>query len=195
MNDNFLIRLYSSPETVFTIHEISQTFRAVSYKSVRDRLHYFTKTGKLQRIHRGIYAKPSYNPLELANKLYTPSYISLETVLAKEGVVFQYYETVFLASYLTRTLTVGGTEIQYRQLKGSVLTNTQGIEQRVGYAIASLERAFLDAVYIYKDYHFDNLGVIDWQKIDGLKSIYKSDAFEKRIIGYRKLSKEDYAQH
>lgn len=195
MNDNFLVRLYSRPETVFTVREISQIFRGISYKSVRDRLHYYSKTGKLQRIHHGIYTKPSYNPLELANKLYTPSYVSLETVLAKEGVAFQYYETIFVVSYLTRTMTVGGTDIQYRQLKESVLTNMHGIEEHVGHAIATLERAFLDAVYIYKDYHFDNLGVIDWQKVDEMKSIYKSDAFEKRITGYHKIYQEDYAQH
>lgn len=184
MNDDLILTLYSRPETVFTIEEISQLFPQISYRNLRNRLHYFTRIGKLQRLHQGIYAKEGYNFRELANKVYTPSYVSLETVLATHGIVFQYYETIFMVSYLTRTIDIPPTRIQYRQIKGSVLTNTQGIEQKDGYFIASPERAFLDAVYIYKNYHFDNLGGIDWEKIETLKPIYANHAFEKRVKGY-----------
>ncbi len=187
-----ILKLYGRPETVFTLDEISQLFPDIAYESLRDRLYYFTKVGKLKRPHQGIYAKADYNPLELANKLYKPSYVSLETVLAKGNVVFQYYETIFAVSYLTRTITVNNTSIQYRQIKGEVLTNVEGIEQKDGYFIASLERAFLDAVYIYKNYHFDNLGAIDWQKVKSLKKIYKSRVFEKRVEEYYKDYKKDY---
>ncbi|MBI4066565.1 hypothetical protein HY411_02505 [Candidatus Gottesmanbacteria bacterium] len=195
MTDRLLIQLYRRPETVFPIDQIAQMFPGIPYKSLRDRLSYCTKTGKLIRVRHGIYAKPSYNHLELANKIYTPSYISLETVLAKEGIVFQYYETIFAVSYLTRTVSVAGKDIQYRQIKGIVLTNPHGVEYHDEVAIASRERAFLDAVYIYKDYHFDNLGVIDWQKVDELTPVYRSKTVKKRIAGYRKLYQEDYAQH
>jgi hypothetical protein len=142
-----------------------------------------------------MYSKPGYNMLELANKLYTPSYVSLETVLAKHDVIFQYYETIFLISYLTRKITVNDVHIQYRQLKGEILTNTKGIEQTEGYFVATLERAFLDAVYIYKDYHFDNLGSLNWEKIEILKTIYKNKEFEKRVDAYYHLFKEDYVKH
>ena len=192
MTDRLLIQLYRRPETVFSVDHIAQMFPGITYKSLRHRLSYCTKTGKLLRVRHGIYAKPSYNRFELANTLYAPSYISLETVLAREGIVFQYYETVFLVSYLTRTIKAPDGDFQYRQIKGSVLTNPRGIERENGVAIASRERAFLDAVYIYKDYHFDNLGVIDWQKISELTPIYRNTAFEKRVAGYHKLSKEDH---
>ena len=94
MSKDIIMHIYSKPETVFTVAEVSQLFPDISYKSIRDRLHYFTKAEKLLHIRHGIYAKPSYDPLELANKMYRPSYISLETVLAKEGAVFQFYKTV-----------------------------------------------------------------------------------------------------
>jgi hypothetical protein len=191
-NNSIILKLYGRPETVFTLHEISQLFPDITYESIRDRLYYFTKIGKLKRPHQGIYAKVDYNPLELVNKLYKPSYISLETVLAKGNVVFQYYETIFAVSYLTRTVTVNDTSMQYRQIKGDVLTNLDGIEHKDGYFIAGLERAFLDAVYIYKNYHFDNLGAIDWQKVESLKKIYNNKIFEKRVEEYCKDYKEDY---
>lgn len=187
---DIIMQLYSKPQTIFTVNEVSQLFPDISYKSIRDRLHYFTKAGKLQHVRHGIYAKPSYNPLELANKIYRPSYISLETVLARRGVVFQYYKTIYAVSYLTRLIEVRETSIQYRQIPANILTNMQGIERRVGYAIASLERAFLDAVYIYKNYHFDHLGIINWDTVNNLKPLYKSTAFNKRVEQYRK---DEYA--
>ena len=192
MDNNVILKLYSRPETVFTLNEISQLFPDISYESLRDRLYYFTKVGKLKRLHQSIYAKANYNPYELANKLYKPSYLSLETVLGSGNVVFQYYETIFAVSYLTRTITVNDISIQYRQIKGEILTNTEGIEERDGYFIATLERAFLDAIYIYKNYHFDNLGVINWEKVESLKKIYKSKVLEKRVESYYKDYKEDY---
>lgn len=185
MTDDLILKIYSRPDTVFTIDEISQLFPNIAYKNLRDRLSYFTRVGKLKRPHHGIYAKGEYNPFELANKLYKPSYISLETVLVKGGVVFQYYETIFAVSYLTRSVSINGVSIQYRRIKAGLLTNLQGIEQKEGYFIASLERAFLDAVYIYKNYHFDNLGTINWEKVAELKKIYRNKVFEKRIEEYK----------
>lgn len=195
MNDDLILTLYSQPQTVFTLDEISLFFPKVPYENLRSRVRYFTNVGKLKRLHQGVYAKNDYNPLELANKLYKPSYISLETVLAKGGVTFQYYETIFAVSYLTRTVTVNSTNIQYRQIKGDILTNPEGVEQKEGYFIASLERAFLDAVYIYKNYFFDNLGALDWEKINGLKKIYNNKAFEKKVESYYKDYQEDYGKH
>lgn len=190
MNNDIILRLYSSPQTVFTLDEISLIFPQIPYENLRSSIRYFTNAGKLKRVRQGVYAKMNYNPFELANKLYKPSYISFETVLAK-GVVFQYYETIFLASYLTREVKVDGINIQYRQIKGDVLTNLEGIEQKDSYFIATIERAFLDAVYVYKNYHFDNLGGVDWEKVEQLKKIYHNKAFEKRVEEYYKDYKED----
>lgn len=192
MGDDIILTLYSKPQTVFTLDEISLYFPQIPYENLRSRIRYFTDAGKLKRLRQGVYAKIEYNPFELANKLYKPSYISFETVLARGGVVFQYYETIFLASYLTRDIEVGEINIQYRQIKGDVLTNTEGVEQKDSYFVATLERAFLDAVYLYRNYHFDNLGTIDWGKVDKLKKIYNSRALEKRVEEYYMIYKEDY---
>ena len=81
------------------------------------------------------------------------------------------------------------------KIRGDILTNTEGIEQKTGYFIATPERAFLDAVYIYKDYHFDNLSPINWERVENLKKIYKNKIFEKRVGQYYKFYKEEYGQH
>jgi len=194
MNDDIILTLYSKPQTVFTLDEISLYFPNIIYENLRSRVRYFTNVGKLKRLRQGVYAKEKYDPLELANKLYSPSYISLETVLTKGGVVFQYYERIFAVSYLTREVIVENITIQYRQIKKDVLVNTEGIELKEGYSIASLERAFLDALFIYKNYHFDNLGALNWKKILELQFLYHSKAFEKRVENYHKDYLEEYAK-
>lgn len=194
MNYSLLLTIYTQKHTVFTLNELSLLFPNIEYHLLRRRLHYFVKTGKIKRLHQGMYSKIEYNNFEVVNKLYRPSYISLETVLAKGGVVFQYYERIFAVSYLTREVKVGEITIQYRQIKKDVLTNTEGIEEKDDYFIASLERAFLDAIFIYKDYHFDNLGSLNWEKVFELQDLYKNLSLDKRIKEYYKDYKEDYAK-
>lgn len=189
---DLLLELYSRSQTVFQIGEIAQIFPDIDPGNLRRRLHYFVSVGKLKNLRRGIYAKNEYEPLELANKIYAPSYISFETVLLKEGVVFQYYKTIFVASYLSRTLIIDTHTITYRQIAEPALSNRSGIEEKNGYFIATKERAFLDAVFLYKDYYFDNLGTLDWDKIFELVSIYDSQALETRVKQYYQGYKEDY---
>jgi hypothetical protein len=191
MNDDLIFTLYSRAETVFSFDEIAQIFPNLTNKSLRDRLHYFVATHKLMRLRQGIYAKHEFNKFEFANKIYTPSYVSLETVLFKAGVIFQVYKTIFLMSYLTRTIKLKDQEIQYRQISFEILTNMNGIRREIGYFVALPERAFLDAVYIYKNYHFDNLGGLNWEKVNEIKKIYKSKIFEKRVEKYFKIYKNN----
>jgi hypothetical protein len=61
----------------------------------------------LIRVYRGLYAKDEdYNQFELATRIYTPSYISFETVLTRSGINFQYYNNIFVASYVSREIIV-----------------------------------------------------------------------------------------
>lgn len=189
---DLILKLYSKPQTVFQIEEIAQIFPEANPNNLRRRLHYFVGVGKLKNPRRGIYTKNEYKPLELANKIFAPSYISFETVLQQENVVFQWYETIFVASYLSRDLIVDGHKISYRQIGEPALSNRAGIEEKDGYFIASKERAFLDAVFLYKNYYFDNVGGLDWKKVLGLLPIYDSKALDKRVKSYYKDYKEDY---
>lgn len=189
---DLILKLYSMPQTVFQIEEIAQMFPDIDPQNLRRRLHYFVGVEKLKNPRRGIYAKNEYEPLELANKIFAPSYISFETVLQQENIVFQYYETIFVASYLSRDLIVDNHKISYRQIGEPALSNRAGIEEKNGYFIASKGRAFLDAVFLYKDYYFDNLGGLDWEKVFELMPIYASKALDKRVKSYYKHYRKDY---
>ena len=192
MKDDFILTLYQKPQTVFSLKELSFLAPKLPYDNLKSRMSYYVKSGKILKIRRGIFAKKNYNILEIPNKIYTPSYISLETVLQRAGIIFQNYSSIFAVSYLTRTILVAKNKLIYRSMKKDILLNKNGITEENGYFIASAERAFLDGVFLYKNYHFDNLKRIDWDKIWPLVTIYANDSFEKRIKDYYQTYKEEY---
>ena len=193
MKNNIILSLYKKPQTVFTLQEIALLFPGIPYGNLKKRMSYFAKSGSIKKLSRGVYAKDEFNVLELANKLYTPSYISLETVLQRAGVTFQYYESIFSVSYISRTVEVGKYTIVYRRMKKEILLNNKGIGEQKKVVIASPERAFLDAVYLYKNYHFDNLSSLDWDKIRELKNFYDSGKLLQQVEEYYQVYKEDHA--
>ncbi len=193
MKKTTILNIYQSPQTVFTLKDISFMFPEIPYNNLKRRLSYFVKSGHLKKLRRGVYAKDGYDVLELANKLYAPSYISLETVLQRAGVTFQYYESIFAISYLSRTIEADGHTIVYRKIKNDILLKKQGVEEQGNVVMASPERAFLDAVFLYKDYHFDNLSPLKWDKIMELKDLYGSHALTRRVEEYYQIYKENHA--
>jgi len=183
----YLDVLLRSPKTIFSTKDVALLWGEEAENAVRVRLNNYVKTGRLIRLRRGFYAKDkNYNRFELATRIYTPSYISFETVLTREGINFQKYDSIFVASYVTREIKVDGQNISYIRMKDYVLSNTIGVEQNGNVAIATKERAFLDRIYISKDYHFDNLSILNWDKVFEILSIYNNKRMKKKVNVYFK---------
>ncbi len=184
-----LLNILRGGNTVFTFKDILLTSGETNASRLRRRIHYYVKAKELYPIRRGIYGKDkNYDRLELANKIFSPAYISFETVLAKEGVIFQHYDQIFVASYLTREISCDGGVYDFRRLKDAVLANFLGIEIKANYSVASRERAFLDTLYLNTNYYFDNLSSIDWKKCQEILPIYGNKALAKRLDSYFKLA-------
>lgn len=179
-----VLDLYKLPQTVFTLKELSLLFPNLNTSLIRRRAHYYVQTGQLLRPRPGVFTKPVFEPFELANKIYSPSYISFETVLQKEGIIFQPYTTIFLASYLSRIIKVSGLTFHYRKIKSDILLDSTGIITEKNYSIASKERAFLDTVFLDKDRYFDHLDSIDWKIASQLVKKYASKSLAKRLKSY-----------
>lgn len=183
--DNFLVTLYGSKQTVFTSREIALLIGAKSMNTLKSKLAYYVKTGRLIRLRRGMFAKnKTYDRNELAVRIYTPAYLSFETVLARTGVIFQYYESLFVASYLSREVIVDEQKIVYRKLKDDILGNQKGLVDRGYFFEATKERAFLDRLYLFPEYYFDNLRGMDWDVCKEIAPIYKSRKLEKILDTY-----------
>lgn len=177
--------LLRSPKTVFSTKDAALLWSEEREATISGRLNKYVKAGKLVRVRRGLYAKDkNYDRFELATRIYTPSYISFETVLTRSGINFQYYSNIFVASYITREIDVDGQKISFVRMKDYVLSDTAGIEHAGGYSIATKERAFLDRIYVSKDYHFDNLDILDWDKIFEILPIYHNKRMDKKVKEY-----------
>ncbi len=177
------INILRSHKTVFTFKEILLASQGTSPALLKRRMHYYIKIDQLYPIRRGIYAKDrNFDKYELGTKIYTPAYISFETVLGAAGITFQYYGQIFIASYLSREIVCDDQTYIFRTMKRSLLTNDAGIEHRENYSIATPERAFLDILYLNKDYHFDNLSPLNWKAVYEILTIYGGNKRMARMV-------------
>lgn len=190
---NYLSTILRSKQTVLSSKDIMLLWGETDSAAVRVRINYYVKKGDIYRVRRGFYAKDkNYNKLELATKIFTPSYVSLETMLGQAGVTFQYYNQIFVVSCVTREIFADRQMYSYKRIKDAILINPAGIESKDNYSIAIPERAFLDVVYLNKDYHFDNLGPLNWDKIFEILPIYGGNKrMEKMVKKYHEALKAE----
>lgn len=171
-----------APQSVFSHTDLALLWRKTAPSFLNKKIHRYLKAGALFPLRKGIYAKAqTFDPFELATKIFTPSYVGFETVLIRAGVVFQFYRQLFCASYLTREIIIHNQAYTYKKIKDAILTNAAGIETTSLYAIASVERAFLDTLYLYQDYHFDNLKPLCWEKVFEILPLYHNKRLEKSV--------------
>ncbi len=189
IENNIVLAVYQDERSVFRLNDIAQLIGETDFQTINKKLNYCVRTGKLQNPRKGIYTKPNYNPEELACIIYTPSYISMEYVLQKTGIIFQYDSGITTVSYLSRCIEIKGQTYLFRKIKGEILVNTAGIIQRNNCInIAMAERAFLDLLYLNKETYFDNLNPLNKPFIFKLLPIYKSKALSLRV---KKLLQND----
>ncbi|MCX5886537.1 MAG: type IV toxin-antitoxin system AbiEi family antitoxin domain-containing protein [Proteobacteria bacterium] len=104
-------------------------------------------SGILERMSRGTYrlftAKAAIE--KIASSLYLPNYLSFESALSRYGVLnLVPYTLTFATTRKTRRFTVGGRDIEFRQIKRALFW---GYDMQAGMYIAKPEKAFLDLVY------------------------------------------------
>ena len=180
MDKDFTLEIYKSERTVFKLRDIAMLTGARNADNLKALVNYYVSKGVIKNVRKGLYVKDSYSMEELACRVYSPSYVSLETALSKAGVIFQYSSAVTAVSYLTRTIAVDGVEIVYRKIKDTVLVEDTGIEREGNVNVAIPERAFLDRLYLSKNYHFDNIRPLDRDIVEELLEIYQCAALTKR---------------
>ena len=187
---NFILNVWNSKSTVFTVNELSNFIEHSSDSSLRLKISNYTKRGYIEKIVKWLYALPNkeINTFELANKIYSPSYISFFSALYHHSIIFQAIPNeIFLAYKKSETKKIKNVnlEIQLKCLKESILLNEQWLIFTNNYTIASPERAFLDSIYIYGNIYFDNLDVLNIKKIINLIPLYwKNTMMLSRVKKY-----------
>ena len=185
---NTLSIILSDSRTVFTPQWLALKDETRDRESLSRSLMYFAKKGMLLNPRKGIYTKTKYNEQEMACTLLSPSYISLEYVLARAGITFQYNSAITCVSYQNRTIEVDGHSYVFRKINPMRWANMVGIEQRDNIAIATPERAFLDMIYLSAGQcYFDNLHPLNRNLIQRILPTYNSQILTKRVEALLKL--------
>ena len=185
--DSLIAKLYESPKTVLTTKDISLIWEETNSINLLSKIKYYTKQGSLLRLTRGVYTKNnSYDAKELATSIYTPSYIGFETVLREAGIIFQHQTSIIVASPYSATRKIDNHTFILRRLKNSVLYNPAGIKIEKNYSISTPERAFLDTIYLFPKFYFDNLRPINWELCFELATMYENKQLLKRLAKYQK---------
>ena len=171
-------KLLNSGKTVFTKKDLEKILDFDTKMALDKFLYREKKKDFLNNISYGIYTFKNYNIFELAGKIRKKSYISLETVLKKEWVIFQYYDNIFIVSDDTLEKNIWKHNFKFSKIKDNILLNQLWLEHKKTYTIASVERAICDRIYLSKNYYFDDLSGIDFEKLENISKIYDN----KRVI-------------
>ena len=135
---------------LFSVREIQRLF-GLSKNAAFMVLHSYTKNGFITRLKRGLYAFPDAFPPDslIANKLYEPSYISLQFALSYHGVIPEtVYEITSITTKATRRFEVEGKIYTYRRIKQSAFSGYRTERQAgISFLIAEPEKAFVDLLY------------------------------------------------
>jgi len=136
---------------LFTLLDI-QRFFGRSKIAVRFLVHRLKKNGHIANVKRGLYKLPDEQIPDsyVANKIYAPSYVSLEFALSYYGVIPEtVYEITSVTTKATRRFETLGKVFSFRKIKKAAYTGYAVQKQDgIGFYIADAEKAFTDANYL-----------------------------------------------
>lgn len=165
---------------VFGALDLIQLFGA-SRRSAEAFLSYNTRRGLLTRLRKGLYVFSRSLPHDffLANKIYSPSYISLETALSFYGLIPEtIYPILSVTTRKTNVFLVNGKEFVYHKIKKEAFTGykTHLIDNKMVY-LAVKEKAVADLVYLVflkRKFWYERLDLenVDRRKVEKYLSLF-----------------------
>ena len=188
------------PLGCFSIHQIEIWQEQFD----RNNLHRWVKQGKLIRLRQGFYTFPSLKshgdvPFYFANKMYAPSYISLESALSfysmiPEGVI----QTTSVTTRKTKTFQNPFGNFIYRSVKPELMfgysIEQTSLSKNWSVLLAVPEKALLDFLYLNTQYNsLDDMRELRFDidfmqedlnidRLDEYLSRYESKTLETRVL-------------
>jgi predicted transcriptional regulator of viral defense system len=180
----------------FTIDDVAQSF-GLQRGSARVFCSRYAKQGLLVRLRNNLYTTASKwenlarnDYFAIANILQVPSYISLMTALAYYDVTTQAQQDYQESICLKRTIAYNVRQAVFSYVKMQ-RSYYSGFVKTPGFFIATKEKAFMDATYLYSfgKYRFDidslDLKKLDFNKLKTMVKNYpqKTKDMVKRLCG------------
>lgn len=159
---------------VFHADDLARIWGINNRNTLLTSLKRYVESGLIYRLYRGLYSiKPvaELDPLLLgAQAINSYCYLTGETILAKQGVIFQQIGYFTFVGKKTKRFKIGNYKYYCRQLKDEFLYNDIGIDKTGKFNLATPERAVADILYFNPRYHFDNPGAIDWTEVNRIRA-------------------------
>lgn len=174
---------------IFTPLEFAKIFET-SPISAQEFLERYTKKDVFARIKNGLYVFQLNRPNEmvLANRVYSPSYISFETALSYYGIIPEsVYSVTSATTKPSREFFLGEISYSYKTIKRDAYTGYRPQEFAGEVALmATPEKALIDYLY------FVNLGKktlndrldtknINFSKLKSYLGLFKRDGLERIV--------------
>jgi predicted transcriptional regulator of viral defense system len=165
---------------IFSANNIRSLF-GVSAVAASALLHRYNKQGFILQLKRGFYVFPDVLPPDvyIANKIYTPSYVSLEFALSYHGVIPEtVYEITSVTTKATRRFETLGKVFSYRKIKKMAYTGYEIQKQQgLSFYIADAEKAFVDANYLRLKNKQKPISRFNKEKINPAKALRYANLF------------------
>lgn len=183
------------PYQVFSTKDIKKEFPKFDNKS----LVYWQKKGYIIKIRNGYYCFSDYDNREffqffVANKIYSPSYISLETALSYYNVIPENtFITTSVSTLKTNVIKSSICTFTYKHLKPNLFFGYQLKTYKTKQVkIATIEKTILDYLYLHSqikdtdDYEAlrwnkNILNNINFQLFENYLLLFNSKALNKRV--------------
>jgi hypothetical protein len=171
--------LIKSERKIFHSNDLAILWGISNKNTLYTTIKRYVQKGVLIPIYKGLYTTvpiEQLDPLELGKAvIHRFTYLTTETVLAKDGIITQTTYAYTFASSQSKRVNVGNWNFLFRRLKDEYLYNTIGIVNENGNFVATTERAVADMLYFNPKYHFDLAESIDFEKVAAIQ----------KTIGYK----------
>ena len=179
IKQNRFLEIAKIGENIFHTDDLAKIWKIENKNTLNMTLKRYVDSGLLYRVYRGLYSlsEPiSFDPLLLgARAINNYCYLSGETVLAQQGIIFQKINYFTFVGTQSKRWKIFNYQYYCRQLKDDFLYNDLGVDKTGKFNIATTERAVADILYFNPDYHFDNQTEINWKKVKEIqKKVYNN---------------------
>ena len=133
--------------SLLTVSDFRKIFALKKDNTAYKIIQRLTKKGILKRLikRKYLFSFGQTNDFQIANFLYPPSYISLESALSFYGIISQFpYQITSVTPKKTKMIKAGEKEFSYSHLKPELFF---GYETKEDFLIALPEKAFFDYLY------------------------------------------------
>lgn len=154
--------------SLFSLNDFARLFKIADRNTVYKKIQRLEKKGVVQKLIKGkyLFLLAPKNDFAIANFLYQPSYISLESALSFYGITTGFpYQITSVTPKKTKTFLIQGQEYNYSRIDSSLFW---GYEKTQDFLIAEKEKAIFDILYFaakgLKTVDFDELELSEIDK-------------------------------